>query len=164
MVRINNGTLTTRSLLLVSALFSLEAAAQDPSDVWVADIGAPQYFAVLVEDVDRSVEWYCRVFGLRSMGGSVAEDGSWRIENLSNERLLVEIIRDDRAAEVERALGFRKVGFGVPDVEAVADRIGRITGARPRVLDFARYGVRILQIQDPDGNVVQLSSPAVLQE
>lgn len=133
--------------------------AQDSSDVWVKSIGAPHYFAVLVEDVDRSLAWYRTVFGLDELGGSVAEDGSWRIENLRNEQLLVEIIRDDRAQEVDRARGFRKVGFQVPDVEVVADRVAAATGERPRVLEFARFGLRIIQIRDPDGNIIQLASP-----
>lgn len=133
--------------------------AQEASEAWVAEIEAPQYFAVLVKDVDRSVDWYRSVFGLHAIGGEEAEDRSFRIENLRNDQLLVEIIRDDRAQEVERALGFRKVGFQVPDVETIADRVARATGARPGVLDFARFGLRIIQIRDPDGNIIQLSSP-----
>jgi len=135
------------------------AAAQAASDAWVHEIVAPQYFALYVSDVDRSVEWYSRVFGMRELGGSQAENGSWRIENLRNDQLMVEIIRDDRAQEVNRALGFRKVGFQVPDVGVVADRVAAATGARPDVHDFAEFGIRILQIRDPDGNTIQLSSP-----
>jgi predicted enzyme related to lactoylglutathione lyase len=102
--------------------------------------------------------WYRTVFGLRELGGSKADNGSWRIENLGNERLLIEIIRDDRAQKVDRALGFRKIGFHVPDVEIIAARAERATGERPRIVDFKELGQRILQIRDPDGNVVQLFS------
>lgn len=126
---------------------------------WVAAIQAPQYFAVYVADVGRSEEWYRTVFGLEAMGGAAAEDGSWEIENLGNDRLLVELIRDDRAQDVGRARGFAKVGFQVPDVDRVADRVAEETGERPRVVDFPRFGLRILQLRDPDGNTVQLSSP-----
>lgn len=144
---------------LSATLASCGTAVRDSSDVWVRAFEAPQYFAVFVEDVDRSLAWYRTVFGLETLGGSAAEDGSWRIENLRNEHLLIELIRDDRAQEVDRARGFRKVGFQVPDVEAVADRVARATGERPRVLDFARFGLRIIQLRDPDGNIIQLSSP-----
>jgi hypothetical protein len=51
---------------------------------WVEKIRSPQYFAVCVGDVDASVNWYRLVFGLKNLGGSEAEDGSWRIENLGN--------------------------------------------------------------------------------
>lgn len=131
---------------------------QEPSKAWVDAIGPPQYFALYVEDVDRSVDWYRAVFGLHELGGSKADDGSWRIENLGNDQLMVEIISDIRAQGIDRALGFRKVGFYVPDVDQVAERVGQATGERPRVVDFDSLGQRILQLRDPEGNVIQLIS------
>ena len=138
--------------------------AQDSPDAWVQHIEMPQYFAVMVEDVDTAVEWYQSVFLLNEVGGSQADDGSWRIENLRNDHLAVEIIYDQRAEGVDRALGFRKVGFQVPDVDAVAERIEQSTGERPRVVDFAQTGMRILQIKDPEDNTIQLFSPLVVSE
>lgn len=126
-------------------------------EIPVKEIHSPFYFALYVEDVDLSVEWYGSTLGLEPLGGSAAEDGSWRIENLGNERLRVEIIRDQRAQGVDRALGFRKVGFYVPDVEQVAERIEKEN--RPRIVDFEALGQRIIQLKDPEGNVVQLQSP-----
>ena len=106
------------------------AVAQDSPDVWVNGIALPQYFAILVEDVDDSMEWYRAALGLRELDGSRADDGSWRIVNVANDRLFVEIIRDDRARDIDRARGFFKVGFQVPDVEVVADRVEQATGER----------------------------------
>ena len=51
------------------------------------------------------------------------------------------------------------MGFGVADVEAVADSVGQATGERPRVVESPRHGIRIVQIRDPDGNRIQLHSP-----
>ena len=146
------------SIALLLVVSSQGALAQDSSEVWVGDIGVPQYFALYVEDVDTSAAWYRDVFGLRALGGSEADDGSWRIENLRNKQLFVELIHDDRAQEADRALGFRKVGFYVLDVEVVADRAEQATGERPRVVEFEEFGQRILQIRDPDGNIIQLMS------
>ena len=152
-----------RDLVLLSVLLLLIhnslLVAQDAPAAWTEAIGAPQYFAVLVSDVSRSAEWYRTAFGLAEIGGSEAEDRSWRIVNLRNEQLFVEIIRDDRARDVERATGFFKVGFQVPDVRTVAERVAQATGERPRVLEFASYGLRVIQLRDPDGNVLQLASP-----
>jgi catechol 2,3-dioxygenase-like lactoylglutathione lyase family enzyme len=111
-----------------------------------------------VADADRSAQWYRTAFGLRELDRSAADDGSWQIVNLTNDHLFVEIIRDNRTQDVDDARGFTKVGFHVPDVEAVADAVGRATGERPRVLEFARHGVRIVQIRDPDGHTIQLFS------
>lgn len=133
-------------------------ASEGPPSEWVEEIGSPQYFAVLVEDVDASVAWYRAVFGLEELGGSKADDGSWRIENLGNEQLLVEIVRDSRSQAADRALGFRKVGFWVKDVNEVADRVERATGERPRVVPFEPLRQRIVQLKDPEGNTIQLIS------
>jgi len=59
---------------------------------------------------------------------------------------------------VVNARGFVRMGFHVPDVEMVADVVGRATGDRPRVLASPRQGVRIVRIRDPDGNIIQLVS------
>lgn len=147
------------SLVAILLTFASQGVeAQDSSEVWVSDIGAPQYFAVYVEDVVTSAAWYRDVFGLRALGGSEADDGSWRIENLRNGQLFVELIYDDRTRDVDRALGFRKVGFYVSDVDVVADRVERAKGERPRVVEIEEFGQRILQIKDPDGNTIQLMS------
>ena len=147
----------------VAALLAIFAAGgtneQHPSDVWVPEINGPHYFAVLVADVDASVAWYRTTLGLKELDGSRADDGSWRIVNLGNDDLAVEIIRDDRAKDVARARGFFKVGFSVPDVREIADRVKRATGERPHVVDDVNHGTRILQLKDPDGNTLQLTSP-----
>ena len=145
-------------VILLVVVAAQGTAAQESPRVWAPVIGAPQYFAVLVADADRSAQWYRKALGLRELDRSTAADGSWQIVNLTSDHLFVEIIRDNRATQVVRARGFFKVGFHVPDVAVVADLVGRETGERPRVLDFARHGVRIVQIRDPDGNTLQLFS------
>lgn len=145
-------------LLAILLASGQQGLAQEASEGRVGAIEAPQYFAVLVSDVEASALWYKATFGLEELDDTEAEDGAWRIVNLRNERLLVEIIHDKRARDCGRSLGFFKVGFGVPDVDVVAERAERHGGERPRVLEFARYGIRLLQLRDPDGNIIQLTS------
>lgn len=154
------GTLGYRmSIFALVALFGFGGAtAQDAKGPWSDAIDAPFYFAVLVADVDKSVDWYRSIFGLRQIDDSQAEDGSWRIVNLRNSRLFVEIIRDNRAQAVDRARGFLKVGFQVPDVRVVAEGFGKTDEERPRIIDDNRHGIRLVQIRDPDGNIVQVFS------
>ncbi len=149
-------SLRTPSGVLLAMLVLGSSFAAEP---WVRQIRAPQYFAVSVEDVDTSVEWYCKALGLTKLDDSRAKDGAWRIVNLSNDDLFVEIIRDDRHGPAGRVRGFAKVGFRVPDVDVVAGRAGAALDSRSKVLEFREHGIRILQLEDPDGNVVQLSSP-----
>lgn len=143
-------------LLLIGAFGEAVAAETAP---FVDEILAPQYFAIYVQEVDKSVAWYCAAFGLEKLGGSAAANGAWRIENVGNGQLLVEIIFDRRAQAADRALGFRKVGFAVADVGEVAARIKAETGEEYEVVEFEELNQRILQLKDPDGNTVQLFSP-----
>ena len=133
-----------------------QAIAQDTSPAWVPTSDGVFYFAVQVTDVDRAVAWYTMVFGLTEQGGASADDDRWEIMNLRNDYLLVEIIRDSRAQPAERAHGFFKVGFQVPDLDAVADRAAQAQGERPRIIDFEQTGIRLLQLSDPEGNTLQL--------
>lgn len=134
-------------------------ARTPPAEPWVTTVVGPQYFAVSVADVDRAVAWYGRVFALETLDDTTDDDGRWRIVNLTNAHLFIEIIGDSRDGPAGRVRGFCKVGFQVPDVDAVADRIAESTGERPRVIDFDRHGVRVLQLEDPEGNIIQLTSP-----
>ncbi len=118
---------------------------------------SPQYFAVLVSDVGASAAWYEQMFGLRSAGGATAEDGSWRIENLVGSGLHVEIIRDAQAESANRDIGFFKVGFDVSDLDAVVARVTAATGQAPDITHFEPLNQRLIQVRDPDGNVIQVS-------
>jgi len=125
------------------------AIAQNSFQPWVTEIEGFQYFAVQVKDFDRSMEWYKNVFGLEELDRSKADDGRWEIGNLKNDHLFVEIIRENRSTEVNRAKGFFKVGFQVKDLIKVADRIEQATGTRPRIID-----VNISSNSDSGSNVL----------
>jgi predicted enzyme related to lactoylglutathione lyase len=143
-------------LLLVVANVS---RAETPSSPWVDAPATPHYFAISVEDPERAARWYEHAFGLALLDDTTDENGRWRIINVSNDALFVEIIWAARDVSVENPRGIAKVGFGVNDVDAVADRVEADTGTRPKVLAFAPHGIRLLQLQDPDGNIIQLTSP-----
>jgi len=133
---------------------------------WIQSVETPQYFAVVVNDVDLSVAWYKQVFGLTQLRDESADDNSWRIVNLSNASVFVEIIEDNRNRTTpgrripkNEFYGFAKVGFSVLNVVDVADRVEAATNNRPRVLDFEQFGIQLIQLHDPEGNTIQLSSP-----
>jgi predicted enzyme related to lactoylglutathione lyase len=108
--------------------------------------------------MDRSIEWYVAVFGLQQLDDERASDGSWRIVNLATENLFVELIWDNRDRAVERARGFAKVGFGVASADELAARVEKATGKSPKVVEAVKQGLRIVQLRDPDGNILQFSS------
>ena len=86
-----------------------------------------------------------------------SRDGTTRGLNLGRAELFVELVEIPEAPRVERGQGVYKVGFWVPDVEAVADRVAEATGERPRIVPFPTHGLRLIQIKDPDGTTIQIS-------
>lgn len=152
-----------RILLPLLLPFCLPLAVLAKSDArgepWSPASGKPQYFAVSVADLDASMAWYSTALGLRKLDEQSAADGSWRIVNLVSDDFWVELIHDRRDGTSPPSRGFAKVGWFVPDVRVVAERAGRAAGRPPRVIEVARQNLRILQLRDPDGNVLQLMSP-----
>jgi predicted enzyme related to lactoylglutathione lyase len=146
-------------LLAISILFSGSVLAQEASPPVVQTVFAPQYFALYVSNFESSSAWYQQMFELEVKAPSQADNGSWRIENLVNNSLHIELIFDVRAEAVDRAIGFRKVGFSVVNVDTVADRLEAQFGSRPEIIEFEPLRQKILQVRDPDGNIIQLASP-----
>lgn len=143
---------------LAALLLGAAAAADEAPIAAAAETGFPIYFAVLTDNIDVSSRFYRDTFGLTVRDDNEHPDGRWRIVNLESDALAVELIRDARASEADRPLGFFKVGFRVPDVNEIADRLETATGERPRIVRHEAHGIDILQIRDPDDNVLQLSS------
>ncbi len=147
-------------LILIVLLLAFPASSHGES--WITSYKAPAYFAVDVGDVDSAIAWYSQAFGVELVDDTTAEDGRWRIANLGNEHVSIEIIFDRRSTVADGDARFRglvKTGMSVADVRVVADRVEADTGERPRVLDFEAHGIRLIQLHDPEGNVIQLHSP-----
>jgi len=144
------------SLFLCAIVASIALADTGP---WVRKIQSPQYIAISVADVDESAAWYRQVLGLNVLDDMTASDGKWRIQNLTNDDFFLEIIWSSEDEDADDARGIVKFGFRVPDVRVVADRVEAATGERPKLLEFAQHEIRLVQLYDPDGNILQLTSP-----
>lgn len=148
------------SVIFVGCLLSLSAVAQNAiTKPWVPAPQAPQYFAVGVEEMERSVAWYKTVFGLKQLNDMKDPKGVWRIVNLASDSLFVELIWDSRRNGEPGGRGFFKVGFSVPDVVEIAERAVAASGEKLKIIDDERHKIRIVQLRDPDGNILQFASP-----
>ncbi|MDX1556011.1 MAG: VOC family protein, partial [Xanthomonadales bacterium] len=95
--------------------------------------------------------------GLEEVSRLTDENGRYDIINLSRDGLFVELVqlRDAQARPEGRLEGPFKVGFLVADLDAFlaalpADR------ERPEVVEDQRNGLKMVQLRDPDGTVVQV--------
>ena len=127
------------------------AAAEEPP--YVANGG---YFAVIVSDIDASAAWYRAVF--RADEKSRAEEpGRYAIVNLLRDGLAIELIELPAAAArpAARHQGPLKVGALVDDLQAFLAALPATT-EKPQVIRDANNGLLLVQLPDPDGNIVQV--------
>jgi catechol 2,3-dioxygenase-like lactoylglutathione lyase family enzyme len=117
------------------------------------------YFALNVTDAEASARWYSDVFGLKQVNRFDRPNFDQRI--LDGERLIVELVQLKPAgpAANESALGFTKAGYLMPNFDAAV-----LEWRRKKVRFFgdgavfhdAALGLHVVQLLDPDGNIVQV--------
>ena len=122
-------------------------------------VGTLRHVAVAVKDPEKSAAFFCHVFGFHRVGIPMSAGG--RID-LSDGYFNIALIRapgeeavlgHDRGADF---IGTHHVGFSVPDLRALAERIGEVGGrSLPASAKSAPFGER--RYADPDGTVFVVS-------
>jgi catechol 2,3-dioxygenase-like lactoylglutathione lyase family enzyme len=158
------GVVFTIALLLASVSASQEA--QPSVGAVPLRVAKPAFFALLVPDVAKAVEWYGDTFGLTLVKEANDPNGTFAISILRSEELIVELIEDERSFAIEerlpgrekreRAHGIFKVGFEVQGL----DRLREALEARGAILMGeivldVELGQRTFLLVDPFGNRLQ---------
>lgn len=120
---------------------------------------APDYVVLVVEDVDRSLAFYCGVLGLplghRSGPYAQLDTGVTRV-SLYDRQAMAATLGRDLDAPSPGAPGF-ELGFKVDDCDAAYDELVA-AGAAPAVPPTDRaWGQRTAYVSDPDGHLVELA-------
>jgi len=117
------------------------------------------YTVLIVEELERSLEFYCRVLGLR-LGHRTTHYaqlvvGTTRLSLYTREAMGRTLGRTLRAPD-EDAPGF-EIAFLVEDVDAEIDAL-RELGVRIETPAEDRFwGQRTAYLRDPDGHLVELA-------
>lgn len=153
-----------RLVLILTCLVSPPpAAAEEPPSV----AGAPFFAAISVADVGVSAAWYSRVLGFETLNTMSLPEEAGRIVLLGRPDAFLELVehRDARSPEaleppVTRRFhlhGPFKIGFLVDDLDATIKRLAALeVPLRGRVVTERDGSFRSLQVEDPDGVVIQL--------
>jgi len=116
-----------------------------------------------VTDLQRSVDWYRRVLGLRLVwefgeGGVV----TGAVLTDDHERFLIGLRRVDTVPGEPSLAGFDVVSLGVASVEVLkglADRFDELGVEHGPLVDRGPGGGVQLDVPDPDGTVIRILSP-----
>jgi lactoylglutathione lyase len=120
---------------------------------------APDYVVLVVEDVERALDFYCRLLGLplghRSGPYAQLETGVTRVA-LYERGAMAETLGRELESPSPEAPAF-ELGFKVDDCDAAFDELVA-AGATVAVAPTDRsWGQRTAYVRDPDGHLVELA-------
>lgn len=127
----------------------------------------PYFFALSVADLDVSGAWYERVFGFTTSQQMALPDRGIRVRILTGTGAALELVEDANSRSVTdldpsmapraRLRGVFKMGFEVDDLERAMTQLEALgVPRRGRIITERDGSLRSAQVEDPDGNIVQL--------
>lgn len=127
------------------------------------------FFALIVSDMEASSNWYVNTFDFEIINQVESDERGFKISNLRKGENYLELIELTNAIIPEKAVagyneksrirGIFKIGFFIPDFEEAIQRLeGLDVVLNGNVLLDKVTNRRMVTIQDPDGNRVQLFS------
>lgn len=151
---------------LATLIPALRSSAEEPRTTLPID-GRPFFWALSVKDVEASSSWYQRVLGFSEVRQIDMPERSARIRLLRTDHAFLELVEHATArdvSEIEPAIekiyllrGVFKTGLLVDDLESTLDRLGALNIPLRGIIFTEPDGTfRSAQIEDPDGNVIQL--------
>jgi lactoylglutathione lyase len=120
---------------------------------------APDYVILIVGDLDRALQFYTAVLGIklghRSGDYAQLDTGATRLA-LYTRSAMANILGMSLEAPSSNAPGF-EIGFKVDDVDAAVSELVA-HGASPAVPPTDRFwGQRTAYVRDPDGHLIELA-------
>lgn len=145
----------------------LTSGAQSHDDRRDALEVEPFFVALSVRDVEKSSQWYERTFGYSTVRKVDLEARGVRIRLLKGPGGVLELVQDRNAkalSDLQPRLAKRyllhgvfKTGFKVKSLAATQARLKRLgVPLRGKVVTESDGSMRSLQVEDPDGNVIQI--------
>ena len=126
----------------------------------------PYFAALVVTNIDNSIDWYKDIFGLELRNRVDSPERGFRQANLYSEFMLIELVELKSMLTPEEVLkdktkgteltGYYKMGFIVDDLEEWHSHLEkkqvRFEG---RVVTDSQTGEKTFLINDPDNNLIQ---------
>jgi predicted enzyme related to lactoylglutathione lyase len=154
------GQMLNRLFLLLFVLFAWASVSAQSIKV------QPYFTAVVVADIDSSMNWYSKMLDVTLRNRADNPDRGFKQAVLFNSALMIELVELTKGIAKDsllrnypagtQSLGFNKIGFSVSDISAVFNELTakQATFFGKMVTDpISRK--RTFLIRDPDGNFIQ---------
>jgi lactoylglutathione lyase len=116
---------------------------------------------IRVGDLDRSVDFYTRLLGMRELRRRDVPEGKYTLSFVGygdeSEQAVIELTYNYGTEKYEMGTAFGHLAVGVPDVRGTCERL-RAAGARiTREPGPVKFGTTVIAfIEDPDGYKIEL--------
>ena len=116
---------------------------------------------IRVGDLDRSVDFYTRLLGMRELRRRDVPEGKYTLAFVGygdeSEHAVIELTYNYGTDRYEMGTAFGHLAVGVPDVQAACDRL-RAAGAKiTREPGPVKFGTTVIAfVEDPDGYKIEL--------
>jgi hypothetical protein len=146
-------------ILLISVIIVNTAFGQQSTSFQVD----PYFYAIIVKNIDSSVNWYQFVLGLKTKFLPGTPQGI-RVAILESPQIVLEIIENNAwldpkeylkgKPEGTRLHGYFKIGFKVTAMDSFIEHLNKLNISIPRIYKDDS-GKRNFLVEDPDKNLVQ---------
>jgi catechol 2,3-dioxygenase-like lactoylglutathione lyase family enzyme len=123
------------------------------------ELSAPDYVILIVEDLDRTLDFYTQVLGLRlgHRAGDYAqmETGTTRL-GFYTRTAMAQAVGLSLKKPAPDATGF-EIGFKVPDVDAAYNELVEKGAVEVTPPTTRPWGQRTAYVRDPDGHLIELA-------
>ncbi len=156
-------TMKDKVILIFIILISFKGFSQDKP------LPSPEaYFsAIIVSDIESSIDWYSNVFGFKVLSNVESEERGFKQANLKCDNILVELLELKSALTPENVLenypkgskinGFFKFGFIVSEFDAWVEHLKELNVEfHGNVVIDPLVNKKMLIVKDPDGNRIQI--------
>jgi hypothetical protein len=123
----------------------------------------PYFSALIVKNIDSSVNWYQSVLGLKTRFLPDVPQG-FKVAILESPQIVLEMIENASWLDPKELLkdkpegtkiqGYFKIGFKVTSMDSFIDHLKKISISIPRIYKD-EFGKRNFLVEDPDKNLVQ---------
>jgi lactoylglutathione lyase len=114
-----------------------------------------------VGDLQRSIDFYCKAFGMHEMRRRDVPDGKYTLAFVGygdeQENPAIELTYNYGVEKYEMGSAFGHLAVAVPDVAAACDRAAEAGGVIARPAGPVKFGTTIIAfVRDPDGYLIEL--------
>jgi glyoxylase I family protein len=112
------------------------------------------HVAVIVTDLDRSIEFYSQVIGLERIDRSLKYPGAWYQIGEAQVHLIVDSnYQNPRSIDLQASTRHPHLAIGVKDLAAVKSQLT----AANCIVKMSNSGRAAIFTQDPDGNAIEFT-------